>query len=306
MGAGQSGFGGSSTAEQVARDISLAGKNVIITGGNTGIGKETARVVAKMGANVIIACRDEKRGLEAEAEVKRTSGNANVRYMNLDLASFSSVRAFASEYKKLGIPLHILINNAGIMGCPYSKTKDGFEMQFGTNHLGHFLLTNLLVPELKAGAPSRVVNVSSKAHTMVSYFNLDTIGDESKYGKWTAYGISKSANILFASEFNRRFSKDGIFSNSLHPGVIATELTRHMTGGSVFHFFAAPFEKSIEQGAATTVYVATAPELNNVGGKFYSDCNEAVPKAHCLDMSFAEKLWEKSEEWTGLKAKSNL
>jgi len=181
----QQGFGGASTAEEVARDIRLDGKNVIITGANTGIGKETARVIAKMGANVYLACRDATRGNAAVEELKTVTKSENIYFVELDLGSLESVRKFATSFNEKSIPLHILINNAGVMGCPLGKTVDGFETHIGVNHFGHFLLTVSLLESLKRGSPSRVVSLSSAAHNR-GYID---IGDNN-FEKRTYYSCS--------------------------------------------------------------------------------------------------------------------
>jgi len=296
-------FNSSSTAEQTARDVDLSGKNVIVTGGNTGIGIETARVLAARGAHVVIACRSPDKGQKAVEEIKAKLPNAHVESMKLDLASLASVREFADEFKRMDRPLHILINNAGVMACPYQKTADGFEMQFGTNHLGHFLLTNLLVEPLERGAPSRVVVVSSHAHT-ASDVKFDNLQGDKGYSAFNAYSQSKTANILFANEFNKRFQSRGIYANSLHPGVINTEVSRHSTAAAIFYNVSDTLRliKTIPQGAATQVYVATAPELEKVGGKYFSDCNEAVPKPYAVDPAIASQLWDISAELVHLSA----
>jgi len=297
------GFGSKSTAEEVARDIRLDGKNVIVTGANCGIGKETARVFAKMGANVYIACRDESRGTAALEELKNLTKSENIFFMQLDLASLESVRKFATSFEEKSLPLHILVNNAGIMACPKSKTVDGFEMQIGVNHFGHFLLSTLLLPSLKRGAPSRVVSVSSMGHKFGS-INFDDINFEKRsYGRWSAYGQSKLANILFAREFNKRYSAEGIKAYSLHPGAINTELQRHMPSfvNAVFSVISPLFSKTIPQGAATTMLVATAPEVEDKGGLYFVDCNVNNTTHNEVNDAVALKLWELSEKSVSLK-----
>jgi len=292
------GFGSKSTAEEVARDIRLDGKNVIVTGSNCGIGKETARVLAKMGANVYIACRDESKGNAALEELKNLTKSENIFFMQLDLSSLESVRKFATSFEEKNIPLHILINNAGVMACPQSKTVDGFEMQIGVNHFGHFLLSTLLLPSLKRGTPSRVVNVSSMGHKLGT-IDFDDINYEKKaYGRWYAYGQSKLANILFAREFNKRYSAEGIKAFSLHPGAIITELQRHMPGfvNTTYRFVGPLFSKTIPQGAATTILVATGPEVEDKGGLYFSDCNVYNTTHNQVNDEVALKLWELSEK----------
>lgn len=189
----------------------------IITGANTGIGKENAIDFARRGAKVYIACRDVQRGEDALKDIKTASGSDKVFFLQLDLASLDSVREFSRKFHELESQLHLLINNAGVMMCPKALTKDGFEMQIGTNHLGHFLLTNLLLDLLKASAPSRIVNVSSAGHTM-SDINKDDLMSEKSYSKLKAYAQSKLANVLFSTELAKKLEGTGVTVNSLHPG----------------------------------------------------------------------------------------
>lgn len=206
----------------------LNGKTVIITGANTGIGKETAIDLAKRKAHVVMACRSVKRGQKAAAEVRRASGNSNVEFRHLDLASFLSVRQFVEEVLQDFPQIDILINNAGIMKCPKWKTVDGFEMQFGVNHLGHFLLTNLLLERLKEAPAARIVNVASKGYRYIQGLNFEDLNDEEDYKPDVAYFRSKLANVLFTRALAKRLVGSKVTTNSLHPGVIYTELGRHM------------------------------------------------------------------------------
>ena len=200
---------------------------MIITGANTGIGKITAIDMAKRQARVIMACRSVERGERAVEEVRRASGSTNVVFQQLDLASLTSVRRFSERVLKEESRIDILINNAGIMDCPYWKTEDGFEMQLGVNHLGHFLLTNLLLDRLKAAPAARIVSVSSVAYTMTKGINFDDINSEKSYNAWTAYGQSKLANILFTRSLGKRLRGTNVIANCLHPGGIMTDLQRH-------------------------------------------------------------------------------
>eukprot|EP01100_Stratorugosa_tubuloviscum_P002785 TRINITY_DN165_c0_g3_i3.p1 TRINITY_DN165_c0_g3~~TRINITY_DN165_c0_g3_i3.p1 ORF type:complete len:314 (-),score=170.78 TRINITY_DN165_c0_g3_i3:88-1029(-) len=289
------------TALIAARGTNLENKNVLITGANTGIGKETARVLLLCGANVYMACRDLNKCNEAIREIEIQTGiNGQLFPLELDLTSLDSVRNCAKEFNKLNKALHILINNAGVMMPPYSTTREGFELQMGVNHFAHFLLTNLLVNKLKQGAPSRVICISSIAHERGS-INFDNINWQHNYHPFFAYASSKLANVLFANEFNKRFSSQGIYANSLHPGVIPTELSRHSSLASIFYGIGKLFMKSIEQGAATTVYVATAPELERVGGRYFSDCAQKNPSTIAQDSQLALNLWEYSTNVTSLE-----
>ena len=202
---------------------------MIITGANTGIGKITAIDMAKRQARVIMACRSVERGERAVEEVHKASGSTNVVFRQLDLASLTSVRRFSEHVLKEEPRIDILINNAGIMACPYWKTEDGFEMQFGVNHLGHFLLTNLLLDRLKAAPAARIVNVSSVAYAFSKGIKFDDINSEKSYTPWSAYNHSKLANILFTRSLGKRLRGTNVIANCLHPGGISTDLQRHAT-----------------------------------------------------------------------------
>mmetsp|Transcript_11119 Transcript_11119/g.18835 ORF Transcript_11119/g.18835 Transcript_11119/m.18835 type:complete len:300 (-) Transcript_11119:170-1069(-) len=294
-------FGKNSKAEEVADGIDLHGKVAIVTGCTSGIGKETVRVLAKQGATVVLACRDVKRADQVVTEIKAETKNENLQVIPLELASLASVRSFVEKFKATGLPLHLLINNAGIMACPRSLTEDGFESQFGVNHLGHFLLTRLLEGSLKASAPSRVVELSSLLHKGEIHF--DDLMGEKNYDPWAAYNQSKLANILFMKEAARRSGSDsGVTYNAVHPGVIITELTRHfgVVKRALFKGFGRFFTKSIPQGAATTVYVATSPALLTVTGKYFADCAEKTPSEQAQSEEMAKRLWEVSEKLVGL------
>jgi len=295
-----------STSDEAAAGVDLTNKNVIITGSNSGIGIEAAISIAKQGANVIVACRDSDKTKQAVERIIASSGNQNVRSISLDLSNLQTVRDFVAEYNKSTstAPVHILINNAGIMAPPYGKTVDGFESQFGTNHLGHFLLTNLLLPNLKAGAPSRVVNVTSEGHKFGGGIRFDDYNyEKGKYSAWEAYGQSKSANILFSVELTRRFAAEGITSNACHPGVIGTDLARYLNypGQSLFFkiggFFG--FTKSPQQGASTEVMLAVSPTVTQ-HGKYWYDCAVGAAKPYATDPEIAKRLWELSEKLVGL------
>uniref|UniRef100_A0A8C2DRA2 Protein transport protein Sec61 subunit gamma n=1 Tax=Cyprinus carpio TaxID=7962 RepID=A0A8C2DRA2_CYPCA len=255
---------------QWSSSVRLDDKTVIITGANTGIGKETARDLAKRGARVIMACRDLEKAEAARKDLIEDSGNQNIVANKLDLSDTKSIRAFAELINKEEKQVNILINNAGIMMCPYSKTADGFEMQFGVNHLGHFLLTYLLLDLLKKSAPSRIINVASVAHTWGS-IHLDDINSEKGYSPRRAYGQSKLANILCTRSLAKRLQGSGVTVYSLHPGVVQSELFRNLSkpvqiAVKVF----SPFTKTTIQGAQTTIYCAVEPKLDNESGRYYS------------------------------------
>ncbi|CAK6967517.1 retinol dehydrogenase 12%2C like [Scomber scombrus] len=275
-------------------DQRLEDQTVVITGANTGIGKETAIDLAKRGARVIIACRDMEKAQEAVKEVITNSGNENVVCMKLDLSDIKSIREFAEAINKDEPKLNILINNAGVMVCPYGKTADGFEMQIGVNHMGHFLLTHLLIDLIKRSAPARIVTVSSMAHSWGS-INLEDINSEKSYDKKAAYSQSKLANVLFTRSLAKKLEGTGVTTYSLHPGVVQTDLWRHLNGPQQFVMkMVSPFTKTSVQGAQTTIYCAVEPKLEKESGGYYSDCAPANCSAAGKDDDLAQKLWELS------------
>uniref|UniRef100_A0A8C2E7J3 Retinol dehydrogenase 12, like n=1 Tax=Cyprinus carpio TaxID=7962 RepID=A0A8C2E7J3_CYPCA len=250
-------------------DARLDGKTVIITGANTGIGKETAIDLAKRGARIIMACRDTEKAEAALKEVKDASGNQDVVTSRLDLADSKSIREFAENINKEEKRVNILINNAGVMVCPYGTTADGFEMQIGVNHMGHFLLTYLLLDLIKRSTPARIVNVSSMAHQWGT-INLEDINSEKNYDKQKAYSQSKLANILFTRSLAKRLEGTGVTAYALHPGVVQTELWRHLNKPQqAAMWLAKPFTKTSAQGAQTSIFCAVAPELETESGKYY-------------------------------------
>ncbi|XP_035686451.1 retinol dehydrogenase 12-like isoform X2 [Branchiostoma floridae] len=286
----------------------LDGKTVIITGANTGIGKETARDLAARGARVILACRDLTKAKTAAAEIRKSTGNGNIVIEQLDLASLASVRTFATIINEREPNVNILVNNAGVMMCPQWKTEDGFEMQFGTNHLGHFLLTNLLLDKLKKSAPSRVVIVSARLYDG-GKINFDDINAERSYSPFGAYCQSKLANVLFMRELAQRLEGTGVTANALHPGVMNTELGRHVfTTYGWRALLMAPvvaiyylFWKSVKQGAQTTIHLAVDKELETTSGLYFSDCMPCDLYPVGKDEATAKRLWQLSEEMVGLK-----
>lgn len=284
------------------KDTRIDGKVVVITGANVGIGKETAIDLARRGGKIYIACRDEKRGGDALIDIRKESRSEDVHFLQLDLASLASVREFSKKFHQLESKLHILINNAGIMGCPRTLTKDGFEMQFGTNHLGHFLLTNLLLDLLKAAAPSRIVVVSALLHKRGEIKKDDLMGEIS-YGRQAAYCHSKLANNLFSHELARKLKGTGVTSNSLHPGVINTELGRHFFSEGILKTLVKSttscFLKNCIEGAQTTICLAVDPDLEQVSGKYFNDCEEASESDDAKNEELATWLWKKSEELVG-------
>nr|XP_055038921.1 retinol dehydrogenase 12, like [Misgurnus anguillicaudatus] len=275
-------------------DVTLDNKTVIITGANTGIGKHAATDLAKRGARIIMACRDMEKANEALKEVIEASGNQNVVTCRLDLADTKSIREFAEKINTEEKQVNILINNAGVMVCPYGKTADGFEMQIGVNHMGHFLLTYLLLDLIKSSAPARIITVSSMAHKWGT-INLEDINSEKSYDKRKAYSQSKLANILFTRSLAKRLEGTGVTTYALHPGVVQTDLWRHLSKPEqAVMWMARPFTKTSVQGAQTTIYCAVEPELDTESGRYYSDCAPANCCQAALDDDMAQRLWELS------------
>ncbi|XP_036062400.1 retinol dehydrogenase 11 [Onychomys torridus] len=280
-------------------DVQLPGKVVIVTGANTGIGKETAKDLAQRGARVYLACRDVQKGEQVASEIQATTGNKQVLVRKLDLADTKSIRAFAKDFLAEEKHLHILINNAGVMMCPYSKTADGFEMHIGVNHLGHFLLTHLLLEKLKESAPSRVVNVSSLAHHLgrIHFHNLQ---GEKFYSACLAYCHSKLANILFTQELARRLKGSGVTTYSVHPGTVHSELVRHSLFMRWMWQLFSLFIKTPQQGAQTSLYCALTEGLESLSGSHFSDCHLTWVSGQARNETVARRLWDVSCDLLGL------
>jgi NAD(P)-dependent dehydrogenase (short-subunit alcohol dehydrogenase family) len=304
-------FGPTSTTDDVLGDLDLADVNVVITGTSSGLGVETARSVAARGATVVGVARDVPKARRALDE----AGATGVELYEADLASLASVRAFTTAFLADGHDrIDVLIGNAGIMACPQGTTADGFELQFGTNHLGHFVLVNRLLPLLLTGSPARVVMVSSAGHGFGDV-SLDDPGFErSTYDPWTAYGRSKTANVLFAVELDRRLRERNVRATALHPGGIITDLGRHLTEETINALIAARGDtdvkwKTVPQGAATTVWAGFVAPPDAVGGRYCEDCavapvvedpNESPGvMGYALDPDTASALWALSEEMVG-------
>uniref|UniRef100_A0A9J7XAJ1 NADP-retinol dehydrogenase n=1 Tax=Cyprinus carpio carpio TaxID=630221 RepID=A0A9J7XAJ1_CYPCA len=277
----------------------LDGKVALITGANSGIGKETALDLASRGARVIMACRDVEKGEEAATEIRARVGGAKVEVRELDLADTCSIRAFAQRFLQEVDHLHILVNNAGIMMCPYMKTVDGFEMHIGVNHLGHFLLTYLLIGLLKRSAPSRIVVVSSLAHNF-GWIRFHDLHSQGSYNSGLAYCQSKLANVLFTRELARRLHGSNVTVNSVHPGTVRSELMRHSTAMSLLFAVFSMFLKTPKEGAQTSVYCAIAEELQSISGKHFSDCAPAFVAPQGRNEETARKLWDATSTFMGL------
>ena len=279
----------------------MHGKTVVITGGNGGIGKETAIALARQGARVIIAVRDPVRGAAAVGDIVVRSGSTDVEQLGLDLASIASIREFATALATKTDELSVLINNAGVVMRRRQTTADGFEMTFGVNHLGHFLLTGLLHDLLERGAPSRIVVVASDAYKGARRgLDFDDLNlEHSHYGGMKAYCRSKLANILFTRELARRLDGSGVTANAIHPGIVATRLARDGdTGwlGNMALKLARPFFNTPEQGARTSIYVASAPELESITGAYFAESLPAPTNKQAIDMVAARRLWDASTE----------
>ena len=295
-------FGFHSTAAEVVEGIDLSEKRMIVTGASSGIGVETARALAGAGAEVTLAVRNVEAGSEAAANIVDSTAMENVRVARLDLADRASIAAFVAAWEG---PLDVLVNNAGVMAMPEEHTAEGWEMQFATNHLGHFALSVGLHDALAAASSARVVSVSSSAHFLSPVIFDDLHFAFRRYDPWLAYGQSKTANVLFAVGATARWAGDGITANALMPGAIATNLQRHVGGMESFSM-SPDLVKTTEEGASTTVLVATSPLLDGVGGRYFANCNEAEVVArrpgdmtgvapYALDEANADRLWEVSE-----------
>ncbi|HEY3621081.1 MAG TPA: SDR family NAD(P)-dependent oxidoreductase [Roseiarcus sp.] len=313
-------FGPTSTTDEVLEGVSLSGKRVLVTGVSAGLGVETARALAAHGAAVVGAARDLTKAKAATAGVRAAANGGEFELVELDLASLDSVRACADALVDDGKPFDLVVCNAGVMATPFGKTADGFETQFGTNHLGHFVLVNRISSLMKAG--SRLVNLSSAGHRFADVDVDDPNFERTPYAEFVAYGRSKTANILFAVEFDRRHKANGVRATAVHPGGIQTELGRYMTAEAreqviqrMNEIAAAAGQpsykfKTIPQGAATSVWAGVVAKPEEVGGRYCEDCHVAeatdagrnVPsgvRAYALDPKHAKALWAKSEEMVG-------
>lgn len=307
---GMNGFGPESTTDDVLSGIDLGGRTALVTGVTSGLGGETARALAASGAAVILAARDGDAAAAVADGIRGTVPDVELSSVALDLADLSSIRGAVD---RLGAqPIDLLINNAGVMYTPFARTRDGFELQFGTNHLGHFLLTTSLLPNLqsaaeRSGSPSRVVTVSSDAHRAHAANLADPNFLERRYDKFVAYGQSKAANVLMTVELQRLYADNGIHAFAVHPGVCATGLSRHMSRddfaemkqmsagkpGLLAHL------KSIPAAAATSVWAASAPGLTSESALYLSDCRVGRAAEHAVDPETAAALWVLSEKLVG-------
>ena len=284
---------------------SMQGKVCLVTGASNGIGKAAAIKLANMGASLMLLCRDRDRGENAMAEISLRSGNEDIDLLLADLGSLRQVRAAAGAFLDSARPLHVLVNNAGAIHMERGVTEDGVETTFAVNHLGPFLLTSMLLDRMRESGPARIVNVSSEAHK-IGYGDgriaFDDLMGERQYGGWKAYGQSKLANILFTRELARRLNAAGVTANALHPGVVASEFGRNNRKGWMPYLQALyrPFCRSNEKGADTAVWLAATPEIEGVTGKYFKDRKVRTPAPQASNDDDAARLWQVSEELTGL------
>ncbi|CAL5214843.1 unnamed protein product [Lathyrus oleraceus] len=308
---GPSGFSASSTADQVTHGIDGTSLTAIVTGASSGLGLETTRVLALRGVHVVMAVRNVNSGLDIKETLLKEVPAAKIDVFQLDLSSLASVRKFASDFNSSGFPLNILINNAGLMATPFMLSEDNIELQFATNHLGHFLLTNLLLETMKktvreSNREGRIVIVSSEAHRFAysEGIRFDKINSESEYSSYFAYGQSKLANILHANELARRLKEERvqITVNSLHPGTIITNILRyHGYFNAVANMVGKYLLKNVQQGAATQCYLALHPQVKGISGEYFTDSNKANPTTLAQDTELAKKLWELSVSLSNTK-----
>jgi NAD(P)-dependent dehydrogenase (short-subunit alcohol dehydrogenase family) len=319
-----SGFDRDTTTDEVVEGMDLSGRRFVITGAASGLGRESARALATHGASVTLLARSTERAKGAVAEVGAMVPGADLQPGIVDLGDLDSIRAFAESYLAGHDAVDVLINNAGVMACPFGHTADGFETQFGTNHLGHFLLTALLYPALRAGERPRVVTLTSAGHSRADVDLEDPNFERTEYSAWVAYGRAKTANALFARELARRAGSLGLLSFAVHPGGIITDLGRHLTDDLIHEMadFARRrsvtasdggesrdlYFKTVEAGAATQVWAATTSELADHNGAYLADCGLGVLGAdpgvngfmpYLLDEEQAAALWELSERLVG-------
>jgi NAD(P)-dependent dehydrogenase (short-subunit alcohol dehydrogenase family) len=275
----------------------MVGKLCVVTGANAGIGKETALGLAKLGATVVMVCRDRERGESAQRQIKQKGENKAVELMICDFSSQNSIRQFASDFKNQYDRLDVLVNNAGVVLRQRSMTEDGIESTFAINHLGYFLVTNLLLDMLKKSAPSRIVNVSSTAHR---YGKIDISGwaTGSDYSTFGAYANSKLANVLFTYELARRLEGTGVTANCLHPGAVGTNLFRGLPG--ILQALIKLVTMGPERGARTSIYLASSPDVEGVTGKYFASRRQEKSSQASYNEEAARRLWEISAELTGL------
>lgn len=316
-------FGSETTADEALKGVDLSNKVAVVTGATSGIGTETARALAAVGARVVITARDAMKAEAVLATLREAVPEGKFDFITMDLGSLKSVRNAAADLLRRFSRIHLLINNAGVMATPFGRTEDGFETQFGVDHLGHFVFTNIIVPALIAAAPARIVCLSSAAHLRTDILWDDVNFERAPYEKFLAYGQAKTANMLFAVALDRRLASRGVRAYGVHPGAINTGLGRHMTQADIEATMkwrnrreaetktpsSGLQRKSISQGAASSVWAATSSELEHTGGVYIQDCRIAPQNApgqmgvnaYALDPISAERLWSISEKMVGQK-----
>lgn len=278
----------------------MAGKVCMITGANSGVGRATALELARLGATVVMVCRNRAKAEPVLEEIRRTTGNNSVELFIADLSSQQSIRTLVEAFRQRYDRLHVLLNNAGAIFLGRGETVDGLETTFALNHLGYFLLTNLLLDILKASSPARVINVSSGAHA-VGTIDFDDLQGERKYSGWKAYSQSKLANVLFTVELARRLKGSGVSVNCLHPGFVRSSFATETRMARAMLFLLRPFTITPERAAETTVYLATSPEVEQVTGRYFVRKQAVKSSRESTDPEVAWRLWQVSEELTGLK-----
>ena len=278
----------------------MKGRVCVVTGANSGIGKETARAIARRGATVVLACRNVEAGNAARDEIAAQTGNPDLEVLRLDLASHASVRGFAAEFAAKHLRLHVLVNNAGIYTATHRITPDGVESTFASNHLGHFLLTSLLLDKLKASAPARIVNVASEASRWGA-IHFDDLNLEKRWSGFQAYNQSKLANILFTAEVARRLAGTGVTANAVHPGGVRTNWARRGAGamGVAVRLFS-PFMIPAAKGADTVAWLASSPEVDGASGGYYHKRKRIAPNPVAEDPQVALRLWDVSARLAGI------
>jgi NAD(P)-dependent dehydrogenase (short-subunit alcohol dehydrogenase family) len=278
----------------------LQGKVALVTGANTGIGQVTALELARAGAKVWLACRSQAKAEAAMAQIRSEVPDARLAFLALDLGNLAAVRQAAAAFVQSGDPLHLLVNNAGLAG-QRGATSDGFEIHFGTNHLGPYLLTRLLLPVLRASAPARIVCVASRAHYQPRSLDLDAQQQPTRsWAGVSEYGVSKLCNVLFAKELSDRLAGSGVTVYSLHPGVVASDIWRRVP--QPLRWLALQFMISNHEGARTSLYCATSPAVADESGLYYDLCKPRKPSKLARDAALAQALWQRSAAWCGLPA----
>jgi NAD(P)-dependent dehydrogenase (short-subunit alcohol dehydrogenase family) len=290
---------------KAAASFDMRGRTCMVTGASSGVGRAAAEELARCGAEVVLVCRDRRRGERAAAAIREATGSRDVELMLADLSSQARVRRLADEYRESRRPLHVLLNNAGVILMKRTETEDGIETTFAVNHLAYFLLTVLLLDRLKESAPARVVNVASDAHHYAGdRLDLEDLENRDHYSLMKVYGKTKLANVLFTRELARRLGGSGVTANCLHPGFVGSRFAKNNgLVASIAMTLLRPFARSPEKGAETAVYLCASPEVEGTSGGYFFDCRPKPPSAAARRDEDARRLWEISEQMTGLGAR---